>query len=188
MQNFQNTLSVVHRFHPAAGPVMWLGYICAWLPPPPSRLPLSPSYPFLPLPLPSCFLSLSSLHFPLWHTGYRMSLGEIKPESLSPASTWWIWPWALSCQTLHLYEADWQKNEEEWKYIITRCLEGSQISFLNFLRFHMVVIILLGSVQNLAMSSLDSYLPFEETLGCTDLRTGLILVSAVESCCPDPLT
>ncbi|WP_336118150.1 hypothetical protein, partial [Klebsiella pneumoniae] len=33
----------------------------------------------------------------------------------------------------------------------------------------MVVIILLGSVQNLAMSSLDSYLPFEETLGCTDL-------------------
>ena len=188
MQNFQNTVSVVHRFCPGAGPVMLLGYICAWLPPPPSRLPLSPSYPFLPLPLPSCFPSLSSLHFPLWHTWYRMTLGEIKPESLSPASTWWVWPWALSSQTHHLYEADWQKNEEEWKHIITRCLEGSQISFLNFLRFQMVVIILLGSVQNLAMSSLDSYLPFEETLGCTDLRTGLILVSAVECCYPDPFT
>lgn len=62
------------------------------------------------------------------------------------------------------------------------------LKFLNFLRFQMVVIILLGSVQNLAMSSLDSYLPFEEALGCTDLRTSLILVSAVECCCPDPLT
>lgn len=52
----------------------------------------------------------------------------------------------------------------------------------------MVVVILLGSVQNLAMSSLDSYLPFEETLGCTDLRTGLILISAIGCCCSDPLT
>lgn len=37
----------------------------------------------------------------------------------------------------------------------------------------MVVIILLGSVQSLSMSSLDSYLCFEEAFGCTDLNNKL---------------